>query len=174
MGCQLAENSLLNLLRRYYLLPGCHVMPRYRTRKERQNIRAFSSLASRPARSQLASQQILHNFALPPRPELHHDIKVRAQTSHSIDSAVKSNSNTPPKEIAILGGGVTGLASALYLSKELPEASITLYEASERLGGWVRTKYMDVGNGSVVFEQGPRSLRPQTISGLVTLELVLK
>ena len=76
------------------------------------------------------------------------------------------------KNVAILGGGITGLASAFYLSKQLPEARITIFEGSSRLGGWLHSKRVDVGNGSVVFEQGPRSLRPKVPNGLVTLNLV--
>jgi len=76
------------------------------------------------------------------------------------------------KDVAVLGGGITGLASAFYLSQELPNAKITLYEASNRLGGWLHTKYIDVGNGQVVFEQGPRTLRPSMPNGFVTLDLV--
>jgi oxygen-dependent protoporphyrinogen oxidase len=72
----------------------------------------------------------------------------------------------------VLGGGITGLASAFYLSQELPDAKITLYEGSPRLGGWLHSKHIDVGNGQVVFEQGPRTLRPKTPSGFLTLDLV--
>ena len=76
------------------------------------------------------------------------------------------------KNVAILGGGITGLASAFYLSKLLPEVRITLLEGSSRLGGWLHSKQVDVGNGNVVFEQGPRTLRPNVPNGLVTLKLV--
>lgn len=75
-------------------------------------------------------------------------------------------------DIAVLGGGITGLASAYYLSKFLPNANITLFEASSRLGGWLHSKQVDVGTGKVVFEQGPRNLRPTNPNGLVTLDLV--
>lgn len=78
----------------------------------------------------------------------------------------------PLQEIAVLGGGITGLATAYYLSRELPKAKITLYEGSERVGGWLKTKHVDVGDGTVAFEQGPRSLRPGTPAGMVTLNLV--
>ncbi|KPM43624.1 hypothetical protein AK830_g2913 [Neonectria ditissima] len=66
-------------------------------------------------------------------------------------------------EVAVLGGGLTGLAAAYYLAKKLPPtAKITLYEASDRLGGWIRTERhpVDVGGkkGTVLFERGPRSL----------------
>lgn len=76
------------------------------------------------------------------------------------------------KDVAILGGGITGLASAFYLSKQRPDIRITLIEGSSRLGGWLHSKQVDVGNGSVVFEQGPRTLRPNVPNGLVTLGLV--
>ena len=76
------------------------------------------------------------------------------------------------KNVAILGGGITGLASAFYLSKQIPEARITIFEGSSRLGGWLHSKRVDVGSGNVVFEQGPRTLRPNVPNGLVTLNLV--
>lgn len=75
-------------------------------------------------------------------------------------------------DIAVLGGGITGLASAYFLSKSLPNARITLFEASSRLGGWLHSKQVDVTNGSIVFEQGPRNLRPTAPNGLITLDLV--
>ena len=76
------------------------------------------------------------------------------------------------RNIAILGGGITGLATAYFLSRSLPYARITLIEASSRLGGWLHSKQVDVGNGKVVFEQGPRTLRPTAPNGLITLDLV--
>ena len=42
----------------------------------------------------------------------------------------------PRRKIAIVGGGISGLASAYYLS---PTCDITLFEASPRLGGHART-----------------------------------
>lgn len=74
--------------------------------------------------------------------------------------------------IAILGGGITGLSAAHYLTRELPTAKITIYEASERLGGWLQSKSVDVGGGKVVFESGVRTLRPSTVAGLVAVEMV--
>ena len=47
-----------------------------------------------------------------------------------------------------------------------------LYESSDRLGGWINTKHVDVGSGAAVFETGPRSLRPQGVSALYTSDLV--
>ena len=42
--------------------------------------------------------------------------------------------------VAIVGGGITGLAAAFYLRKLRPGASITLFEAGARLGGNIRTE----------------------------------
>ena len=75
-------------------------------------------------------------------------------------------------DIAVLGGGITGLTSAYYLTQQLPDARITLFESTSRVGGWLHSKQVDISNGKVLFEQGPRSLRPSMPNGLVTLDLV--
>ena len=85
---------------------------------------------------------------------------------------LKSSIEREATDIAVLGGGITGLASAHYLSRTFPDANITLFEASLRLGGWLHSNQINVGTGKVVFEQGPRNLRPTNPNGLVTLDLV--
>lgn len=80
--------------------------------------------------------------------------------------------NHEVKDVAILGGGITGLACAYYLSRGLPNIKITLLEGTSRLGGWLKTETVNVGNGNIIFEQGPRSLRAAFPNGLVTLDLV--
>ena len=42
--------------------------------------------------------------------------------------------------IAVIGGGITGLAAAFYLRKLRPAARITLFESGSRLGGNIRTE----------------------------------
>lgn len=78
-----------------------------------------------------------------------------------------ANLHFMPK-IAILGGGLSGLCSAYYLSKALPKSQIVLLEGSSRFGGWVRT----IEHEGITFEAGPRSVRPVGLSGMLTLELV--
>jgi hypothetical protein len=79
----------------------------------------------------------------------------------------------PRKEIAVLGGGITGLATTYYLAEENPDANITLYERSSRAGGWMSSKHIKVGDETVIFEQGPRTIRPRPLpQALVTLDLV--
>ena len=85
-------------------------------------------------------------------------------------SASENNIGSP--SIAVLGGGITGLASTYFISRDIPHAKVTLFEASSRLGGWLHSKSVDVGTGNVVFEQGPRNLRPTMPNGLITLNLV--
>lgn len=74
-------------------------------------------------------------------------------------------------DIAILGGGITGIAAAYYLTQRMPRAKITIYEAKDRLGGWLSSKRVPVKNGSVVFEAGPRTLRPHN-NGVLAARLV--
>ena len=91
---------------------------------------------------------------------------------HYATALSTSTTKHESSNIAVLGGGITGLASAYFLSRDLPNANITLFEASSRLGGWLHSRSVDVGSGNVIFERGPRNLRPSTPNGLVTLGLV--
>jgi len=52
---------------------------------------------------------------------------------------------TPPSQrrIAVIGGGITGLSAAHRLRELLPEANVTLFERSNRLGGILHTVERD-------------------------------
>ncbi|KAG0331290.1 oxygen-dependent protoporphyrinogen oxidase [Podila humilis] len=83
----------------------------------------------------------------------------------------------PPRtHIAILGGGISGLSTAWYLAKNAPASvSISLIESANRTGGWLRSDRIPDPRHpqeSILLERGPRSLRPQGVAGLNTLELV--
>lgn len=87
----------------------------------------------------------------------------------------------PPREIAVLGGGLTGLATAYYLNKFVPSAKVTVYEASDRLGGWVDSqRFAAEGPGGSevkgIFERGPRAVpalgQTNRYDDLVLYELV--
>ena len=53
--------------------------------------------------------------------------------------------------VVIIGGGISGLAAAEYLSRQEPPPRLTLLEASPRLGGHIRTEQRD----GFVMEAGP-------------------
>ncbi|KAK6519360.1 oxygen-dependent protoporphyrinogen oxidase [Arthrobotrys megalospora] len=78
----------------------------------------------------------------------------------------------PPKSVAILGAGVTGLTTAYQLSHFSPETSITVLESSPRTGGWIQSLKIPTSKGSIIFETGPRTLRPWTVNGIITLNLI--
>lgn len=65
----------------------------------------------------------------------------------------------------VLGGGIAGLSAAYYLRNSAP----ILIEGSSRLGGWIYTKRRKNG---ILFEHGPRTIRPAGAPGVNTLNLV--
>lgn len=81
-------------------------------------------------------------------------LRTGQRTLHSLFSPQKRNYN-----VAVLGGGITGLTAAWRLTHDPECSSITLYEKSSRLGGWIESEIIPVDNKSVVFEYGPRTLR---------------
>lgn len=68
---------------------------------------------------------------------------------------------------AIVGAGIGGLSAAHYLVKRTINP-ITIYEASERIGGWIQSHKFE----GYTFEAGPRTLRPTGVPGRNTLEIV--
>lgn len=199
MRPQLPEDILVTLLRQCYFAPRCRSAIEHRavhlhhhirflrtsTRQAQQhgkNLKPDANGTRHPPMSRKGNNSLSHEEINSLSPE---DLdSMSREELESLLAKVESPffpkttqtthpSNHDPKNIAILGGGITGLASAYYLSKELPSASITLYEASDRMGGWLQSKHVNVGNGKIVFEQGPRTLRPRTPAGLVTLGLVV-
>ncbi|XP_057332749.1 protoporphyrinogen oxidase [Microplitis mediator] len=70
---------------------------------------------------------------------------------------------------AILGGGIAGLSAAFYALENPRLGALTLYEASDRLGGWIRSKRSPTG---AMFEKGPRTMRSTGIGGKNTLRII--
>ncbi|KIX97591.1 uncharacterized protein Z520_06368 [Fonsecaea multimorphosa CBS 102226] len=94
-------------------------------------------------------------------------------THHLHGKDVLPPPNPHAREIAILGGGFTGLATAFHLSSQLPNAKITILEKNDRLGGWVDSEVVQVDKGEVLFEWGPRTLRAgSSPAPLAMLELL--
>ena len=72
--------------------------------------------------------------------------------------------------VAVLGGGISGLAAAYRLTQVHPAPKrIILLEASSRVGGWMSTTRNDDG---VLYETGPRTVRPVGESAMTTLNLI--
>lgn len=64
--------------------------------------------------------------------------------------------------IAIVGGGISGLATAFYIRQKNPEVSITLFEKDEQIGGKMKTKEVK----GFLFEEGSNgflSNKPDTL-----------
>jgi oxygen-dependent protoporphyrinogen oxidase len=65
-------------------------------------------------------------------------------------------------KIAIVGGGISGLATAFYIKQENPDVQITLFEKEKTLGGKMMTKNID----GFLFEEGSNgflSNKPDTL-----------
>lgn len=60
-------------------------------------------------------------------------------------------------KIIIIGGGIAGLSAAYYAAKKIPDAQITLIEASEHWGGKINTDRVNFDDGADAFiiEGGP-------------------
>ena len=54
-------------------------------------------------------------------------------------------------DVAIIGGGISGLSALHYIKKEKPKASVHLFEADNRLGGTIGTDNID----GYSFDWGP-------------------
>ncbi|RCI02009.1 oxygen-dependent protoporphyrinogen oxidase [Rhizopus stolonifer] len=86
----------------------------------------------------------------------------------------------------ILGGGISGLSAAYYLARMAPSTTkITLIEGKNRLGGWIESRRVTAGHydnihclpkenqqNTVLFEAGPRTLRPEGTNGAILLEMI--
>ncbi|KAF5357077.1 hypothetical protein D9756_006549 [Leucocoprinus leucothites] len=72
-------------------------------------------------------------------------------------------------QIAVLGGGLTGLSAAFNLSYRFPKAQVLLFEKGKRLGGWAQSEFVEVQGRRILLESGPRTLRPK---GAAVLELI--
>ena len=96
-------------------------------------------------------------------------IEVTGQFSHYIedpylDETIEREPLTDEVEIAIIGGGISGLGAAYFLSKKRSDGAtpdITLYEAAPKLGGHARTvmagrdRQYPVDTGFMVFNYEP-------------------
>ncbi|KAM6893373.1 protoporphyrinogen oxidase [Xenentodon cancila] len=73
------------------------------------------------------------------------------------------------RTVAVLGGGIGGLAASYYLCKSPQVTKVILVESSSRFGGWLWSTRRSDG---AVFEHGPRGIRPAGAVGRNTLNMV--
>ncbi|XP_015254587.1 PREDICTED: protoporphyrinogen oxidase [Cyprinodon variegatus] len=73
------------------------------------------------------------------------------------------------KTVAVLGGGIGGLAASFYLCKNPQVTKVIVLESSSRFGGWLWSLRRSDG---AVFELGPRGIRPAGAVGHNTLNMV--
>ncbi|XP_016520925.1 protoporphyrinogen oxidase isoform X2 [Poecilia formosa] len=73
------------------------------------------------------------------------------------------------KTVAVLGGGIGGLAASFYLCKNPQVTKVIVLESSSRFGGWLWSLRRSDG---AVFELGPRGIRPAGAVGTNTLNMV--
>ncbi|TDH12238.1 hypothetical protein EPR50_G00069800 [Perca flavescens] len=71
--------------------------------------------------------------------------------------------------VAVLGGGIGGLAASYYLFKSPQVTKVLVLESSSRFGGWLWSTRRSDG---AVFEHGPRGIRPAGAVGHNTLNMV--
>uniref|UniRef100_A0A5F8G7H0 Protoporphyrinogen oxidase n=1 Tax=Monodelphis domestica TaxID=13616 RepID=A0A5F8G7H0_MONDO len=74
------------------------------------------------------------------------------------------------RTVVVLGGGISGLAACYHLIRAPRPPKVVLIEASQRLGGWIRSVQREDG---AVFELGPRGIRPAGELGARTLLMVM-
>lgn len=88
--------------------------------------------------------------------------------------------------VAVLGGGISGLSTAYYLARlAKPSTKILLVEGKDRVGGWIQSRRVAPGHylksddattstekDAILFEAGPRSLRPEGANGAILLEMI--
>ncbi|CAI7601567.1 unnamed protein product [Penicillium pancosmium] len=93
---------------------------------------------------------------------------IRARTRPLI-SAITSQRRA--YNVAVVGGGITGLTAAWKLMRDPKCTGITLYEKSHKFGGWMESEEIPVGDGKVVFEYGPRTLKWTTATGECMMDM---
>ena len=130
---------------------------------------ARRNIVNRPLLARRAASSLVCGATQPParaRPSSLSAVHRLTAASRRKYSTEQQDAQGKEQSVAILGGGMTGLTTAFYLSKNAPSMKITLYEAADRLGGWADTervpvKSIDGQEGTVLWERGPRTILTQ-------------
>ena len=73
-------------------------------------------------------------------------------------------------DVAIVGGGIAGLALAWRLRQSAPHLDVVLLEASERTGGKILSERVNANGGSFLIEGGPDALLAQKPEALALID----
>jgi len=76
--------------------------------------------------------------------------------------------------VAVIGGGISGLSFVYFLSKLRPDLNFTIYEQSNRLGGYINTEQHRVFDQTVNLEKGPRTLRGASDGTTIIVDVLIK
>lgn len=132
----------------------------YRNARHGPPTRISTSPASRQLSSLVAPSSLLHS-SIRKQVACSRSGKLPQAQSQTFATNAKAR-NGKKREIAVLGGGITGLTTAHYLARHAQNAHITLYEASNKLGGWIYGGLVEINKETsekVMFQSGPRILR---------------
>ena len=91
---------------------------------------------------------------------------VQRATGVQVTGRVASNIQTPGRKVAVIGAGISGLASAYLLSRQ---HSVTLFEAGDYLGGHTRTVDITVDGHTVPVDTGFLVFNDRTYPNLIAL-----
>lgn len=158
------------LLRAYCARTSCRAARAYsclRQTSSKTSNRSTTRQIRRPF-SSYAPALTTASPALPARPRW---LEANAASLSSLSRTHRSYATVSnpglPSDIAVLGGGLTGLTTAYYLTRFHPDAKITVYESEARVGGWIDTEKVEVTTlggteETISFERGARVVSPQT------------
>lgn len=157
-----SNNAPRALLRAYCARTSCR--PANASSSPRQTRSHTTRHISRPLSSS-ARPLPIPSASLPTRPRW---LEASAASPHRTRRRYATASNPDlPSDIAVLGGGLTGLTTAYYLTRFHPNARVTIYESQDRVGGWIDTEKVEVTtlagtDETISFERGARVVSPQT------------
>src|SRR5690606_41300419 len=93
------------------------------------------------------------------------DERGRVSSVARVGPAYGTGAGPEPVDVLVVGGGLTGLATAFWVTRLEPGARVVLLEAAERAGGKAST--LDVGGFSVDTGPGTLVLEPEGAAPLL-------